>query len=343
MGLFLFLALPAGTTYQLKDYGFGSGGAADSQSAAYTLNGITGQAGSGQAGGVAYSIGSGLVFGNQADAPPIPLLSNPGSFYNKLSLVLDPGSNPSDTRFAIAISGDGFATTEYVQSDATIGPDIGDSNYQIYAAWGGADGMLIVGLSSGTSYQVKAKAMQGGSTETAYGPTATAATLEPTLTFDIDVSPTDAKTSPPYVVDFGTLSAGTVTNSSERVWVDFSTNAEHGGHVYVAGANGGLRSASMNYRIPAINGDMTAFSQGFGAQGSTATQSAGGPFAISPAYDSTGTVVGVVDSTLREIFSAGAPTSGGRGSFVLKAKASSLTPAATDYQEILTVIASSDY
>ena len=132
-------------------------------------------------------------------------------------------------------------------------------------------------------------------------------------------------------------------DSSEKIWVDFSTNAERGGHVSIASTNGGLRSESMNYTIPSINGDLTAFPQGFGAQGSTVTQAFGGPFIIAPAYDHNGTVVGVVDSSIREIFSASAPIGTGRGSFLLKAKASALTPAAADYQETLTVIATANF
>jgi hypothetical protein len=103
--------------------------------------------------------------------------------------------------------------------------------------------------------------------------------------------------------------------------------------------NAGLQSAHASHLISAVSDNLTSLSEGFGAQESTATNG------LSPAtlYDTTGNSVGIVDTTIREIFTASAPTTNGRGSFLLKAKSSSVTPAASDYTETLTVIASASF
>ena len=338
-GLLLFFVLPASTNYQLKDFGYGGGGTASSASTSYAVEGIAGEQSEGQLSGTTYDLGPGLEFTNQANVPSAPTFTNPSNYYNKLKIVLDTASNPSDTKFAIAISADNFsADTRYVQDDDTVGSSLGSEDYQTYANWGGASGELIIGLLSNTTYTVKVKAMQGSFSETGYGPTASAATISPTLTFDIDVAATDVDNSV-TTLDLGSLSAGTVVDSAEKVWVDFVTNGESGGRVYVYGSHAGLSSTRAAYTIGAVTGNLTALTEGFGAQGSTATNG----LSEATLYDQTGNTVGTVDTSIREIFTASAPTTGGRGSFLLKAKSSSVTPAASDYTETLTVVASASF
>ncbi len=344
VGLMLFFVLPASTTYQLRDYGFGNGGVANGTSSNYALEGIAGEQSAGQLSGTTYDLGSGLQFTNQANVPPAPTLSNASSYYNKLKIVLDTGGNPSDTTFAIAISTDSFVSdTRFVQDDSTVGAVLGSEDYQMYAAWGSGAGTFIIGLLPGTTYQVKVKALQGKFTETGYGPVASAATDTPQLTFDIDVSASDSETGPPYETNFGNLIAATVTDSPEKIWVDFSTNGESGGKIYVYGTNGGLASTRAAYTIGAVTGNLTSLTEGFGAQGATATQSVGGPFSIATAYSLSSNNVAITDTNVREIFTASTPTTAGRGSFLLKAKSSAVTPAASDYTESLTVIASANF
>lgn len=338
-GLFLIFVLPASTSYQLKDFGFGTGGAGNATSGSYAIDGIAGEQSGGKLTGGSYDLGSGLLFTNQANVPGAPTFTNPSSYYNKLKIVLDVGGNPSDTKFAIAISTDDFVTTNYVQSDDTVGASLGVEDYQTYANWGSASGTLIIGLAASTTYKVKVKAWQGKFTETGYGPTATAATVSPQMTFDIDVSATDTDTNPPFSTDIGNLFAGTVTSSPQKIWVDFDTNGESGGRVYVVASNAGLESARANYLISAVSGNLTILDEGFGAQGF----SVAGGLSIATAYDLSANNVAVTDTTIREIFTASAPTTNGRGSFLLKAKSSAVTPAASDYTETLTVIASASF
>lgn len=340
---FLFLALPASTNYQMRDFGFGSGGTGNATSTNFSINGILGEQSANKLTGATFNLGSGLSYTNQANVPPAPTVVNSTNWYNKLRVTLATGGNPDDTKFAIAISPDGFSTTQYVQSDQTIGPTLGLEDYQTYSAWGGGSGALVIGLLPNTTYSVKAKALQGKFTETGFGPTASAATVGARLTFDIDVSATDTDTAPPFTTDLGSLTPGSVSTTTNKVWVDFDTNAESGGRVYVVASNTGLRSQKNNYTISAVTANLTSQSEGFGVQGSTATEGSGGPFTLDAFYNLSSENVGIADTSVRSLFQASAPVTSGRGSFVLKAKPSAVTPAASDYQEILTLIASAHF
>lgn len=340
---FLFV-FPASTNYQLKDFNYGGGGVGNATSSNYAIEGTAGEQNSMSLSGTTYNLGPGLEFTNQANVPPAPTFTNPANYYNKLKLVLSTGGNPTDTLFAIAISSDAFSSdTRYVQSDNTVGATLGLEDYRTYTSFGGGSGFNIIGLSANTTYTVKVKAWQGKFTETGYGPTASAATVGSKFTFDIDVSATDSDTSPPYATNFGNLLPGTVTDSPEKIWVDFDTNAESGGKVYVVGSHSGLESTRASYTIAAVTGNLTSLSEGFGAQGSSATQGAGGPFSIDSFYNLSGNNVALTDTTIRDIFTTSAPITAGRGSFLLKAKSSAVTPAASDYSETLTVIASASF
>jgi hypothetical protein len=339
----IFLALPASSTYQLKDFGFGSGGAGDSASSNYSLEGIAGEQSNNTLSGSTYNLGSGLTYTNQANVPTAPTVVNSSNWYNKLRITINQSNNPSDTKYAIAVSPDSFVTTYYVQDDFRLGTTLGLEDYQTYATLGSGSGFLLLGLQSSTTYQVKVKAWQGKFTETGYGPSASAATVSAALTFDIDVSASDTETSTPFTASFGNLLPNTVTTSSEKVWVDFDTNAENGGTVFVSGQNSGLKSTVLNYTIAALTSNLAAASEGYGAQGVSATESSGGPFIIETAYSVSSDNVATIDTVNRGIFSATSPVTAGRGSFQMKAKASSVTPAANDYQETLTVVSSANF
>ncbi len=338
-----FGASPAGTNYKLQSYGVGSGGVANSTSAAYAMEGISGEVSGTQMSSSLYGIGSGMIPTQQANIPAAPTLTNPADYYNKLRLTLDTGNNPSDAKFAIAISTDSFATTQYVQSDNTVGSALGTEDYQTFTTWGGASGFLITGLTANTSYSVKVRAMHGKFTESGYSAVATAATVNPSITFDLDVSASDIETSPPYTTAFTDLLPGTVVTTPAKIWTDFATNGDFGGNLYVYSANAGLKSTAVSYTIAALTGDLASLTQGFGLQSSSATQGGGGPFTVASPYDGTSNNVGITDPTIRKIYSAPAPISAGRTSMQLKAKVASLTPASTDYAEVLTILAAPSF
>lgn len=167
--------------------------------------------------------------------------------------------------------------------------------------------------------------------------------VTPTLTFDIDVDASDVDTNPPYAVDFGSLTAASVSNSPKKIWVDFETNGVAGGRVYVAGLNDGLHSTAANFTIASATGNLGTAQSGFGAQGSSVTQGSGGPFIISSPYDGTSDTVGALNTAFQSIFTTSNPITAGRGSFLLKVKPSGLTPASNDYRETLIIIAAGTY
>lgn len=346
----VFFAFPASTNYQLKSFEFGGGGGIG-VSNSYSGEAVLGEV-AGRESGSNYGLNSGLNFVQQANVPPAPTFTNDSSNrYNKLKIVLNNASNPTDATFAIAISSDNFVTTNIVKTDGTIQTTaLTSSNFQTYSAWGGASGSYIIGLSPSTTYKVKVKATQGKYTESEWGPTATAATVGLSLSFDIDIGTTGGgdpgSTAAPYSVAFGTVTPGSVSTASNNVWTRLTTNAEAGGYVYVYDQFAGLRSSNVNYTISSATADLSVASEGFGLQGdSTNTgQTSGGPMTIFSPYDGASSNVGLVSSTVRTIFTtSSSPIVSGKGVFVLKLKASNLAPAASDYADTLTVIAAAGF
>lgn len=339
----LFAQSPSSSNYQLNNYDYGSGGTGGSSSTNYQLNATTGEVSNVQSSSSNFNIRSGDSNEQQADVPPAPTFTNPANYYNKLHFIINPTTNPSDTKFSIAISTDNFITTNYVQSDNTVGTVKGIEDYQTYSAWGGASGQLVTGLAPSTTYQIKVNAFQGNFTETEYGPSATASTVAPSITFDIDVAAADTETNPPFIASFGGLLPATVTAADSKVWVDIETNADSGVRVYISSTYSGLRSDAVNFTISSVTADLASASTGYGAQGSSTAQTSGGPLAISSPYNLTGQNVGALSSALRQVFSSPAPIVGGRGSVLLLAKAASSTPASNDYQDVLTLVAAASY
>jgi hypothetical protein len=337
----LLAALPASNNFQLNSYGFGNGGTASSSSSTYKVNGLAGEVAGSQS-STSYTVGAGEAYEKQAHVPTITL-TNDANWYNKLKLVIGPENNPSDATFAVAISSDGFTTTQYVKSDFTVGSTLTTADYLTYAGWGSAAGEIVRGLTNNTLYSVKAKAYRGSFTESAYGPVSTAATVNPQIVFDIDVDAADVSTNPPYEINFGNLLPGVVADSPERVWVSLDTNAESGAKVYVNGQNAGLHSVNTAYTITSATGDISSLNEGFGVQGASATQTADGPLSLVAPYNGAGQNVGIADTFIRDIFTTPNPVTGGRGSFILKAKSMTMTPASSDYSEVLTAIAAGSF
>jgi hypothetical protein len=327
----LMAALSSSTNYKLNTYNLSSGGTNTSASSTYKLNGNTGGI-SGSASPSSTKTGlPGVIQAQQANVPAAPTLSNGGNtYYNKLGVTLNIGSNPTDYKYAIAVSTDNFATvTKYVQADGTLGAG---QVYQTYTTWGGASGTTIVGLVANTNYEVKAGSMQGNFTASLFGPYATLGTVNPSLTFTLS----------PNTLSFTSLLAGTVITSS-AITTTFATNAASGGTVYIAGQNNGLTSVKTSFTINAITNDITTQSTGFGAQGSSVSQTSGGPLAFASPFNGASGNIGAPATTFNALVSTIAPVVGGSATTVLKAKSSTVTPAAQDYQEVLTFIASASY
>ena len=338
----LFAVMPSSSSYQLHNYNYGSGGSTSS-SANYSLNSSTGQPSNVESTSTNFKSRPGNNNAQQAYVPVAPTFTNPSSYYNKLKFVINPGTNPSDTKFSIAISDDNFMTTKYIKNDNTVGTVRAITDYQTYASWGGSTGQNVIGLTPGTTYYIKVNAFQGKFTETEYGPTASAATVAPNVTLDIDVSATNSDTSPPYATSFPGLLPATVADAAEKIWIDLDTNADSGAMVYVQSANAGLKSNTTGYTIVSATADLSSASTGYGVQGSTATQTSGGPLTITAPYNVSGQNVGFIDTALRQVFASTAPVTAGRGSFILKAKSAANTPAGYDYTDTLTIVAAGSF
>lgn len=336
---------PTSESFKMVNFGFGGGGTASSSSTNYSLFGLIGQVEHGSPSSENYFLGAGLEYTIQASVPAAPTFVNPDDWYNKLKLTINRGGNdPSDYEYAIRVAS-GSGQFQYVQNDNTLGPDLGDEDWQSYSSWGGSSGFNIIGLYPGTTYSAQVVARQGDFfTQFMWGPSAVTSTVNSTLSFDLDIAAADSETSAPYTINIGSLSPGIVITATNKVWVDVATNATNGALVYIKGTNTGLLSSVVNYTIDAVSNNLSSVPEGYGAQNSTISESAGGPMqAISP-YDGASNNVGILDTAKRTIYdSSGAAVEGGRVSFSIKAKASDTTPAANDYADILTVIATGSF
>ena len=336
-GTLMLAALPASATYKLNNYSFGSGGTAGSSSTTYSVNGLTGEQSSLQVTGNTSKGQPGNNYTQNAQVPTLTF-TNPSSYYKKLPLIVNPGSNASDALFAVAISTDNFTTTNYVKSDNTIGSSlVYPTDYRNYAGWGSGTGIFVIGLSNNTTYYAKAKAIQGKYSETAYGPVASAATVAPTMSFSLS---TDLTGTPPFSVQIGSLPTNTIVNSSpHKANINYTTNADVGSQIYISSLNAGLKSAHAgNYLIATFNGDLSGPAEGYGAQGSGATQSGGGPLAIDSPFNVSGNNVGSVTGAFKSIFSSPGPITAGQASILMVAKAQYVTPASDDYTDTITML-----
>lgn len=340
--LAIFAAMPGTGNYKLHDYGFGSGGGASS-TGNYSLDGIAGELSWSPSSTDNYGLKPGLVGSRPAALPDAPVWQNPDEWYSKLQLIINPSGNPDDTTYAVAISTDNFLTTQYVQSDNTVGPSLGLEDFRDYTSWGGIDGSNVIGLSPDTTYSVRVKARQGETSETGFGPIAIAATAQVSVVFDIDIASTDVKTSPPYLLNFGNVNPGGVVDSPELIWLDLESNAESGAFVYVVSDNGGLLSATTGHTISAVSGDLDVLDEGIGAQGRSLSTDAGGPLVVPAPFNGSSSIAGAIDGQFRQLLTSAGPLKNGRASFLLKLKTSGTTPAASDYVDIYTLVATAAF
>ncbi len=341
--LFFLGALPTTTNYTLQSYGFGSGGTANSGTANYSLEGITGELSGQTATTTNYTTKPGYIETQQANVPKITL-TNPSSYYDKLHFVIDQQSNPSDALYAlqVCIGADWTptcgGTTMYVKSDNTLGSTLTTADYQTYATWGGSGGANMIGLAASTTYYIRAKATQGQFTESAYGPSSNAATVGQQISFCLY---TNANCGAGGHSESLNLLAGTPSTSG-NIGVDFSTNADSGGSVYIY-STGSLTSASrpgtpINSSSAGTTTDLSSAPKGYGAQVVTAVS-----ITANAPYSSSGNIVGSLATTIQTILSAGGPVTSNGNQIQLQAKSDNVTNAAADYADVITVVAAAAF
>lgn len=335
----IMAASPSSTNFTLKAYEVGSGGGAGS-SASYKVDGFTNSVVGNRLTSTNYAVKPAEIPTQDTNVPPAPALTNPSSFYNRLRLVLATGNNPSDTKFAIAISPDAFATTNYVKSDTSIGNSLAITDYQSFVAWGGASGFDVVGLQPNTTYQVKVTAFQGAFSQSAYGPTASAATVQPLINFSVATS---LSGTPPYTSNFASLPSNTIVNANADIILTITSNAQAGGHLYVRSLNGGLNSLNSGFSLSSATADLIAAGTGYGAIITAISQSSGGPITGVAPFNGGGNNVGQLSNTIQAIAYTSAPITVGSLTMQLRAKADSTTPAETDYTDALIFIAAMSF
>jgi hypothetical protein len=336
----LFATAPSSTNYILRNYDWGSGGTGSSSSTNYKLNGVSGsQSGSLQT-STSYDQPSGHENVQNAAVPVAPTVSNPSNYYDRLKVVLNVGTAPSDTKYLIAVSSDNFVTTYYVQTDNSIATSVSATNYQTYTAWGGASGFTMLGLLPSTTYQVKVKALQGNFSGSGFGPTGSAATVAPSLTLSLTTTLTS---SPPFAVNFASLTAGSVVNGDADATIGITSNAVNGGNVYVQSANAGLKSNATSTTIDSATTDLTTAASGYGAQVTATSQVSGGPLTKQSPFNGSSNTVGALTNTLQMILSTNGAIATGSATIRLMAKADAITPSASDYSDTLTFVAAMNY
>lgn len=181
------------------------------------------------------------------------------------------------------------------------------------------------------------------------------ASVNQTMMFDIDTATAAAtETSAPYTVPLGVLSAASVTNSNgttiNMITLEGDTNSSGGMNVSVRNANGtnGLVSTSTPAdKIPNATATMSAGTANYGlcvASAGIVGYSRGTSYNTTCAVNSqTNGVVALSSTTPTDILTSAAPISGGHAEVVVNATISGSTPAHTDYQDVLTFIATASY
>lgn len=335
----LLAALPTTSNYSLQSYGFGSGGTANSSTSNYSLEGITGEISSQADSTSTYTIKPGYIETQQANVPKVTL-TNPGSYYDKLKFVIDQQNNPSDAKYALQVcvgadwTPNCGGTTMYVKSDDTLGASLTLADYQTYTTWGGAGGANIIGLTSSTTYYIRAKATQGLFTESAYGPSSSAATVGQSISFCLY---TNANCAAGGHSESLNLLAGSVATSG-NIGVDFSTNADAGGRVYIY-STGSLTSTSHpGTPINSATADLSSAAKGYGAQVVTASS-----ISVNSPFNGSGNNVGLLSATVQTILNASSPVTSNGNQIQLQAKSDNVTKAASDYADIITIVAAAAF
>ncbi len=338
MGMLLFGAFSSSTNYNLNSYSIGPAGTSNSSSTTYHAQ-VNGGGVSGTESSPNNTAGTGGVQTEQLAIPQAPTVSNgSNTYYDQLLVTLNDYENvpntstyPSDVQFAVEVSTSStFASGNlYLQTGGILGAS---PVYQSYTAWGGTSGTPIVGLASSTTYYVRVAAMQGLFTNTEFGAAASAATVSPSITYSVS----------PNSLSLGNLLPGAIVTSG-AISFSLTTNGVYGASIFAAGQNGGLFSAANGATITALSGNLSSSTHGFGLQGLTASQSAGGPLAIDSPYNVSGTNVGTETTTYTPVFTTPTAITSGSATLDVLAKAASSDPPSTDYQEVLNFVAAASY
>jgi hypothetical protein len=249
--------------YQIEDSTFDSGGES-SNSANYSSRDSIDGIETGDSNSANYKNPSGFQPGAYPGIPATPTFTNTGgTLYNSLDFIVATGNGQqSDTTYAIAISSDNFVTTNFIQTDDTVGSA---EAWQTYSGWNSGTGERVTGLSPSTTYKIKVKASYGtgsnaADSESGYSPEASATTSAPSIVVSIagvssgvlvgGLTTTDTSTS--TTMGYGTLTIGDGSPNIAAQTVTVTTNAT-GGYTATIQQDGDLRT-DVGDSIPVVTG-----------------------------------------------------------------------------------------
>lgn len=184
------------------------------------------------------------------------------------------------------------------------------------------------------------------------------AQVDPSITFDLNANADNSPDAAPYTVPLGSLFPGTVKASENAsipsIWVNLETNAASGALVTVLSENASLKSVSApSDAIPNAAGAMSGAVANYGLCVNTVTppSAATGTFSASAPYDSgtcapggtTNDVKALSAITPTDLLSASGPVTSAVGEVIVNANAGVSTPAHSDYQDLLTFIATGTF
>jgi hypothetical protein len=184
------------------------------------------------------------------------------------------------------------------------------------------------------------------------------ATVDPTITLDIDTATTDTGSNAPYVVAFGTITTtdsrvSGPTDNVNFVWLDLATNGTGGLTVTIKNKNGanGLVSDSVSAdEIDSTDGAIADGTERYGFCVANVTQTGGtlqkaAPYNTGTCADDSETndVQGLTTAGETIVNSNGDTLTGGRARIVANASISGLTEAHADYNDTVTFLATATF
>jgi len=220
--------------------------------------------------------------------------SSPGC-HDRAKVEINAQNNPDDVKYAIQIATNSTFTTgvQYISGSnrfpkATL--TLSDFLYkcewegQIYSTYCVSAVVTyqkynILGLTPGTLYYLRVAALKGSTsaaefTQSDWSASATATTLNTTLSFDIDIAPnTSTSTAPPYVLSTINIIPEVTVTSIDYIVFKATTNALNGIVVQVSVPNANLVNTPTSSTIPSANGDLDSMSYGFGLRNDSSTNS----------------------------------------------------------------------
>lgn len=341
-----------GTSYKIEDATIDAGGELSNSANFKSRESIGDQSDSGSQ-STLYKIFGGFFLPAYPGKPATPTFTNTGgTLYNSLDFVVNTASGQQDdTKYAIAISSDDFATTSFIQTDDTVGAN---AAWQTYTNWGSGSGERVTGLTPGTTYKIKVKASYGtGSdakdSETGYSATASATTAAPNLVITFTgvgsgtsvggVTTTTASST--NAISYGSLTINTPKTAAHEVTV--TTNAV-AGYTTTLQQDGNLRTTSGSEisAVTATNaspstwpGSITDGKFGYHTTDTTLCTGSGGRFTSSDTYAS-------VTTTPLEVACSTGPVTGETTDVIFKLEIGSLQPNGS-YQNTVTYITTAQF